>query len=185
MRENTKDIKFPNISYDGILKNAISKTLAVAPLVEKFGRNLDRLEVRAYLAKYNETGNSLYAWMAYRHCIDKNIKIPDWIMEYFYEGACNLEYLANLDDRKRANTEIQNALKLGRCFIDYENTKQDIEIYSSVELFRERRKRNPKKLKGVNEFERVAKKLKKYNLTSGAVKKAYYRIKKLLMEKPL
>jgi len=46
--------------------------------------------LKAMHEHYRESENPLFAWEAFHLCKDSDIKIPGWVLDYFYTSAVNL-----------------------------------------------------------------------------------------------
>ena len=127
-----------------------------------------------YHKRYKEMKNPVYAWGVYHLCRQKNISVPEWVLQYFDEVAGNLRQHPRQGER--TGVFLQKSLRMdvkgrGDIFQRYIDTEKKIEpVWEINKLLRQ----------GMSLEDAIAMISRKTGINEDTLHKWYYKYKTAL-----
>ena len=144
------------------LKKALIKTT-------NFSGHMDLMKLR-YL--FNSYKNPIYIWEAYATCRKYEIKIPNWVLEYF--DSCT-EKLMRISPSPRSSDKVYQALKFNDKRRSPFTRREDVELAIDIAIKAHELEEQGQMLKNI--FEDLA---EEYSVSEKTVEKHYYKYEEVI-----
>ena len=130
------------------------------------------LKLRKLKHLFNTYGNPIYIWEAYATCREYEIKIPNWVLEYF--DSCT-EKLMRISPSPRSSDKVYQALKFNDKRRSPFTRREDVELAIDIAIKAHELENQGQMLKNI--FGELA---EEYSVSEKTVEKHYYKYEEVI-----